>query len=109
MPNGQEAILLGCQHNQERLYKVYWNKGNLEWTIMTQTMKYPRTDWPIAMFIPDEINTCKLGKYVFGKHIKNCSSYFVIYQGRNVFQHLLSYFVSVFTLDLDSKSKYIMN
>ena len=84
MPNGQEAILLGCQNNQERLYKVYWNKGNLVWTIMTQTMKYPRTDWPIAMFIPDEINTCKLGKYVFGKHIKNCSSYFVIYQGRNV-------------------------
>ena len=37
---------------------------------MTQTMKYPRTDWPIAMFIPDEINTCKLGKYVFGIHIK---------------------------------------
>ena len=64
MPNGQEAILLGCQNNQERLYKVYWNKGNLVWTIMTLTMKYPRTDWPIAMFIPDEINTCKSGKYL---------------------------------------------
>ena len=64
MPNGQEAILLGCSAVWEKLYKVYWNEGNLEWTTMTETLKYPRTACPIAMFITDEINTCKLGKYV---------------------------------------------
>ena len=64
MPNRQEAILLGCYYTPERLYKVYWNEGNLEWTTMTQTNKYPRNTGPIAMFIPDEMNTCKLGKYV---------------------------------------------
>ena len=62
MPNGQEAILLGCYISQERLYKVYWKEGNLEWTTMTQTMKYHRSEGPIAMFIPDELNICKLGK-----------------------------------------------
>ena len=64
MPNGQEAILLGCQDYQERLYKVYWNEGNLEWTTMSQKIRYPRSNAPIAMFMPDEINTCKMGKYV---------------------------------------------
>ena len=64
MPNGQEAILLGCQSYQEKINKVYWNEGNLVWTTMTQTMKYPRSYTPIAIIIPDERNTCKLGKYV---------------------------------------------
>ena len=64
MPNGQEAILLGSLNYQKIIQKVYWNEGNLVWTKMTQIIKYPRSWFPIAMIIPDEINTCKLGKYV---------------------------------------------
>ena len=64
MPNGKEAILVGCMYYTEKLFKLYWNEGNLVWTTMSQTMKYPRSYSPIAMFIPDELNTCKLGKYL---------------------------------------------
>ena len=63
MPNGQEAILLGCSANQEKIYKLFWNEGNLAWTTMTKTLKYPRSSAPIAMLLPDEMNTCKLGIY----------------------------------------------
>ena len=63
MPNGQEAILLGCYDNQEKIYKLFWNEDNLDWTTMTQTLKYPRYYNPIAMLLPDEMNTCKLGIY----------------------------------------------
>ena len=64
MPNGKEAILVGCNSYKDKLFKLYWNEENLVWTTMSQTMKYPRSYWPIAMLIPDEINTCKLGKYL---------------------------------------------
>ena len=61
VPNGQEAILLGCYSNWEKLYKLFWNGENLAWTTMTQTLKYPRSHNPIAMLLPDEMNPCKLG------------------------------------------------
>ena len=61
MPNGLEAILLGCKNPiyHLKIYKLFWNEGNLKWTTMTQTLKYPRSYNPVAMLIPDEINTCK--------------------------------------------------
>ena len=63
MPNGKEAILFGCYSYKEKLFKLYWNEENLVWTTMSQTMKNPRSYGPIAMFIPDEINTCKSGNW----------------------------------------------
>ena len=94
MPNGQEAILLGCSDYRERLYKVYWNEGNLEWTKMTQTIRYPRSNGPIAIFIPDEINTCKLGKYVRGKRISTFAMFECVFTPKfmNQMLHLIHEF-----------------
>ena len=56
--NGQEAILVGCNENQEKIHKLRWSNGtNLEWVLMRQKMKYPRSN-AVAMLIPDALTRC---------------------------------------------------
>ena len=57
--NGQEAFLVGCKENPERIYKLRWsNDGTtLEWVLMGQTLKYPRSN-AVAMLIPDVLTHC---------------------------------------------------
>ena len=56
--NGQEAILVGCAENPERLYKLRWsNETSLEWVLMKQMLKYPRSN-AVAMLIPNALTQC---------------------------------------------------
>ena len=56
--NGREAILVGCEENPERIYKLRWNNGTtLEWVLMRQKLKYPRSN-AVAMLIPDVLTYC---------------------------------------------------
>ena len=56
--NGQEAILVGCAENSEKIYKLRWSSnGTLEWVLMKQKLKYPRTN-AVAMLIPDSLTQC---------------------------------------------------
>ena len=57
--NGQEAFLVGCAENPEKIYKLRWsNGGTLEWVLMKQMLKYPRSN-AVAMLIPDALTFCK--------------------------------------------------
>ena len=57
--NGREAILVGCEQNPEKIFKLRWeNESSLEWVLMKQELKYPKTG-TIAMLIPDELTNCK--------------------------------------------------
>ena len=57
--NGREAILVGCDENPEKIFKLRWeNESSLEWVLMKQELKYPKTG-TIAMLIPDELTNCK--------------------------------------------------
>ena len=57
--NGQEAILVGCDENPEKIYKLRWsNATTLEWVLMKQKLKYPRSN-AVAMLIPDALTHCK--------------------------------------------------
>ena len=59
LSNGQEAILVGCEQSPEKIYKLKWNnKATLEWKLMKQKLKYPRSN-AVAMFIPDILTHCK--------------------------------------------------
>ena len=56
--NGQGAILVGCEENPEKIYKLIWNDGiSLEWVLMKQKLKYPRSN-AVAMLIPDVLTLC---------------------------------------------------
>ena len=56
--NGQEAILVGCAENPERLYQLRWsNETSLEWVLMKQMLKYPRSN-AVAMLIPNALTQC---------------------------------------------------
>ena len=57
--NGREAILVGCEINPEKIFKLRWNNEfSLEWVLMKQELKYPKTG-TIAMLIPDELTNCR--------------------------------------------------
>ena len=58
--NGQEAILVGCEENPEKIYKLRWstNGTTLEWVLMKQKLKYPRSN-AVAMLISDALTHCK--------------------------------------------------
>ena len=57
--NGQEAILVGCRENPEKIYKLKWSiHANLEWVLMKQQLKYPRSN-AVAMLISDALTYCK--------------------------------------------------
>ena len=55
--NGQDAILVGCKENPEKIYKLQWNKATLEWVLMKQKLKFPRSN-AVAMLIPDVLTYC---------------------------------------------------
>ena len=60
--NGREAILVGCEENPEKIYKLRWSNGTtLEWVLMKQKLKYPRSN-VVAMLIPDALTHCKGNK-----------------------------------------------
>ena len=53
--NGQEAFLVGCEEDSEKIYKLRWrNTTSLEWVLMTQKLKFPRSN-AVAMLIPHTI------------------------------------------------------
>ena len=57
--NVQEAILVGCDPNPEKIYKLRWSNGiTLEWELMKQKLQYPRSN-VVAMFIPDALTHCR--------------------------------------------------
>ena len=57
--NGREAILVGCDENSEKIYKLRWsNETTLEWVLMKQMLKYPRSN-AVAMLIPDALTHCR--------------------------------------------------
>ena len=57
--NGKEAILVGCEENPEKIYKLRWSiQANLEWVLMKQELKYPRSN-AVAMLISDALTHCK--------------------------------------------------
>ena len=57
--NGREAILVGCEVSPEKIFKLKWkNESSLEWVLMNQKLKYPKTG-SIAMLIPDEMTNCR--------------------------------------------------
>ena len=58
-PNGDGVLLVGCNENNEKIYKMSWSTNGefLEWTTMKQTLKYPR-ELLVAMLIPDELTNC---------------------------------------------------
>ena len=56
--NGKEAILVGCEENPEKIYKLRWSiQANLEWVLMKQQLKYPRSN-AVAMLIPNALTQC---------------------------------------------------
>ena len=56
--NGREAILVGCEENPEKIYKLRWSNGTtLEWVLMKQKLKYPKNQ-AVAMLIPDALTQC---------------------------------------------------
>ena len=60
--NSQEAFLLGCNENSEKIYKLRWsNKTSLEWVLMKQKLKFPRSN-AVAMLIPDVLTHCATTK-----------------------------------------------
>ena len=62
--NGREAILVGCQENPEKIYKLRWSNGTtLEWIVMNQHLNYPRSNG-VAMLIPDELTHCRIGNMI---------------------------------------------
>ena len=58
--NAQEAFLVGCEVNPEKIYKLRWSNDEttLEWVLMRQTLKYPKSN-VVAMLIPDSLTHCK--------------------------------------------------
>ena len=58
-PNGQGAIMLGCYRNPEQIYEMKWNYNgaSLQWSVMKQTLKYPKYE-TVAMLIPEEFTNC---------------------------------------------------
>ena len=58
-PNGDGVLLVGCNENKEKIYKMSWSTNGefLEWATMKQTLKYPR-ELLVAMLIPDELTNC---------------------------------------------------
>ena len=58
-PNGEGAIMLGCSTNPEKIHIMKWNGYSLQWTLMKQTLKYPKY-YTVAMLIPKELTSCIL-------------------------------------------------
>ena len=58
-PNGQGTIMLGCYRNPEQIYEMKWNHNgaSLQWSVMKQTLKYPKYE-TVAMLIPEEFTNC---------------------------------------------------
>ena len=55
--NGREAVLVGCNENPEKIFKLRWsNETTLEWVLMKQKLKYPRSN-AVTMLIPDSLLT----------------------------------------------------
>ena len=51
--------MLGCSTNPEKIYIMKWNGHSLQWTLMKQTLKYPKY-YTVAMLIPKELTSCIL-------------------------------------------------
>ena len=60
LPSGNEVILLGCENDTsatDSIYKITWQGEDLQWEILPQKLKYPRSN-AIAMLIPDSMTEC---------------------------------------------------
>ena len=71
--NGREVILVGCQQNPEKIFRTKWTNGTtLEWVLMKQELKYPRSN-AVAMLIPDTLLTHCNDSEIRGKKLTNKS------------------------------------
>ena len=52
LPNGQGAILLGCDNNSPEIYQLTWDGNDLIWRAMPNKLKNPRGN-TVAMWIPE--------------------------------------------------------
>ena len=55
LPNGQGAILLGCDNNSQysnEIYQLAWDGNNLIWRSMPNKLNNPRGN-TVAMWIPE--------------------------------------------------------
>ena len=55
IPNGQGAILLGCDINSKysnEIYQLTWDENNLIWSTMSHKLSNPRGN-TVAMWIPE--------------------------------------------------------
>ena len=60
IPNGEGIIAVGCENTD--IYRLVWKDENtLEWSTMTQKLKYKRYENAAAMYIPNDMVTCNLG------------------------------------------------
>ena len=69
-PNGKGVIVTGCSP-QQRIYKAEWTADDttLEWTTMTQELKYPRGEHA-AMYVPNHMVNCHTGKIYLQSNVK---------------------------------------
>ena len=87
LPSGNEAVLLGCEDfNSNRwdnnnihgykgmtlIFKLFWQGEHLEWKLLTQSLRYSRTE-AVAMLIPDSMTDCtaKCRYHIFTHHRQN--------------------------------------
>ena len=57
LSSGTEALLVGCEHNTEKIFKLTWYEENLKWELLPQELNHPRTA-AVAMLIPDSKTVC---------------------------------------------------
>ena len=58
-PDGKGVIVLGCLQNPEAIYKMTSDIfGDLQWTKLQQTLKYPRFDRPVISYINESLVSC---------------------------------------------------
>ena len=62
-PNGEGIIVVGCGWSSTNdIYKLEWKDDTtLEWSTMTQKLKYPRFE-NAAMYVPNHMVNCHTGR-----------------------------------------------
>ena len=56
-PDGHGIILLGCYESMDKIYELRNIDGDLQWNILPQKLKHPRTN-TVTMLIPDDLTNC---------------------------------------------------
>ena len=57
LSSGTEVLLVGCEHNTEKIFRLTWYEENLKREKLPQELNHPRTA-AVAMLIPDSKTVC---------------------------------------------------